>query len=189
MTHPLTMIFQAVINFALLIVFLRFMFQFAEIEKTHPYAKVTYMLSAVVTMFRRIFPDLDKGRISSSAIVLMLLLVYINIAGIASIRGEHLGALQLFFLGTLSAILKFVTMLRYIVLGSVILSWVIMFSNKIHPVMDIIMQMAEPIITPFRRVTPNLGMLDLSPLMALLSLSLIELFIGIVGERILQMII
>ncbi|TWV80933.1 YggT family protein [Moraxella sp. VT-16-12] len=186
MNDPLTIIFNIVVNFALLVIFLRFMFQFAEIDKNHPYAKATYNISAVVSVFGRIFPDLDKGRISLSAVVLMLLLTYIKIAGMASILGKPLDALTLFFAGTLGGILSFVSMLKYIVLGSVIFSWVILLANKMHPVMDLVMQMAEPIIAPFRRITPNLGMFDFSTLVAIMALALIELSIEIIGANILE---
>lgn len=188
MNSPLMIIFSVVVNFALLILFLRFMFQFAQIDPNHPYAKTTYNLSAVVSVFRQIFPDLDKGRISLSAIILMLLLTYIHIAGVASILNKPLDALMLFFGGTLKAILNFITALKYIVFASVILSWVIIFTNKMHPIMDIIMQMAEPIVAPFRRITPNIGMIDLSVLVALLTLGLIEIVIEVIGQNILMMI-
>lgn len=183
---PLAIVFGMVVNFALIIIFLRFMFQLANIPKTHPYGKGVYMLSAVVTVFARIFPDLNKGQFSTSAIALMLLLTYIKIAGFASLASESLTPLLLFFAGTLKGILTFVSALKYIVLGSVICSWVILLANKMHPVMDVIMQMSEPIVAPFRRFTPNLGMIDLSTLVALLALSLITIIIQVVGGDILQ---
>lgn len=183
---PLTVIFMMVVNLAMLIIFIRFMFQFAQIDPKHPYSKATYGISAVVTVFQRIFPDLAGGRISLSAIVLLLILTYIKIAGLAGIHGEHLTPLVLFFRGTLQAILMLVTALKYTVFAGVILSWVILLSNKIHPAMEIIMEMAEPIIAPFRRFTPNLGMIDLSTLVALLALGLIETIIEVVGANILQ---
>lgn len=186
MNSPLAILFGMVVNFALMVVFLRFMFQFAEINQKHPYGKVAYRLSAVVTLFSRIFPDLAKGRVSTSAVVLMLLLTYIKIAGFASLTGESLTALSLFFVGTLGGIFTFVKMLKYILFASVILSWIIMFSNKIHPVMDLIMQMAEPIVAPFRRIVPNLGMIDLSVLVALLALGFIEIVIRVVGGHMLE---
>lgn len=185
MNSPLMIVFSVVVNFALLVVFLRFMFQFAEISDKHPYGKVAYRLSAVVTVFSRIFPDVSKGRVSISAIVLMLLLTYIKVAGIASLTHEPITALILFFKGTLIGLLLFVKMLKYILLASVIFSWIIMFANKMHPAMDLVMQMAEPIVAPFRRITPNLGMLDFSTLVALLALGLIEIFIEVVGSHIL----
>lgn len=46
------------------------------------------------------------------------------------------------------------------------------------------MQLPEPIVAPFRRFVPNLGMIDLSFLAALFSLLLLENFIGIIGSYI-----
>jgi len=48
--------------------------------------------------------------------------------------------------------------------------------------------MAEPILAPFRRITPNLGMLDLSPIVAIFGLLLIEIFVGIIARNLLPMI-
>lgn len=185
MNNLTTIIFEIVVNFAMIIIFLRFMFQFAEIDTKHPYAKVTYNLSAVVTIFRRILPDLEKGRVSLAAIVLLLLLNFIYVAGMASITGKELYAIDLFFYGMITAILAFIKALKYIVFGSVICSWIILLTNKMHPVMDLLMQMAEPIIAPFRRFTPNMGMIDLSVVVALLSLSILEIFIRVVAENML----
>lgn len=186
MNEPLTIIFNIVVNFALMICFLRFMFQFAEIDTKHPYAKVTYSLSAVVTVFGRIFPDLGKGRFSTSAVVLMLLLTFIKIAGMASITGEAITPLMLFFGGMLSAILALVNAFQYIVIASVIISWVIMLAQIMHPLMELIMQMAEPIVAPFRKITPNLGMFDFSTLIAIMALALLEIGIKIIGSNILD---
>ena len=186
MNEPITIIFNAVVNFALIICFLRFMFQFAEIDPKHPYAKVTYMLSAVVTLFGRIFPDLGKGRFSTSAAVLMLLLTFIKIAGMASILGRPMSPLVLFFSGSLTAILSLIDMFQYIVFASIILSWVIMLFQVMHPLIELIMQMAEPIIAPFRKITPTLGMLDFSVLVAILVLALLEIGIRVVGGNILS---
>ena len=185
MNNPTTILFEIVVIFAMIIIFLRFMFQFAEIDPKHPYAKITYNLSAVVTVFRRILPDLEKGRVSLAAIVLLLLLNFIYVAGIASIVGKQMYAIDLFFYGMITAILAFIKALKYIVFGSVICSWIMLLANKMHPVMDIIMQMAEPIIAPFRRFTPNMGMLDLSVLVALLALSLLDIFIRVIADNML----
>lgn len=186
MNTPIAILFHTVVDFALVVFFLRFMFQLADIDKKHPYSKATYTLSAVVTIFARIFPDLGKGRISLASVVLILLVTYIKYAGLAGLAGESLSALTLFFAGTLKAILHFLTAFKYIIFGSVVCSWIIMLANKMHPIMDIIMQMSEPLVAPFRRFTPNLGMIDVSTLVALLSLSLLTIVIEIVGGGILQ---
>lgn len=69
-------------------------------------------------------------------------------------------------------------MCRYLVIGSIIVSWIVVFTNSVHPIVGIIMRLAEPVLAPFRRITPNLGMLDLSPMVAFFVFYLLEIFIG-----------
>lgn len=39
-------------------------------------------------------------------------------------------------------------------------------------------RVTEPIIEPFRRLVPNTGMIDLSPLMAMMALIIMQILIG-----------
>ena len=50
--------------------------------------------------------------------------------------------------------------------------------------MMVLMQLAEPIVAPFRRFVPNIGMIDLSFLVALFALLLAENFIRIIAANI-----
>ncbi|HJH09628.1 MAG TPA: YggT family protein, partial [Psychrobacter pasteurii] len=93
-----------------------------------------------------------------------------------------------FFEGTLSLILSFLSVARYLIIGSIIISWIVVFTQKMHPIFELIVQMAEPILAPFRRITPNLGMLDLSPMVAIFGLLLIEIFVEIIARNLLPMI-
>lgn len=175
---------NAVINFALILLFLRFMVQLAEIDKTHPFAKTTYRLTQVVDVFARIFPTVGKGRISTAAVVLMLLLYLINLVADAAILGKNLSAVEVFFVATISAIMQFLQALRYLMMASAISSLLMMFLNVNSSIFGVMMQLSEPIVAPFRRFVPNIGMIDLSFLVALFSLLLLEKFIGIISANI-----
>ena len=60
------------------------------------------------------------------------------------------------------------TLLYIAVIGRVILSWIqVPPSNPLYPIATIIYQVTEPILGPIRRVLPNFGMLDLSPMVAI----------------------
>ncbi|MPX28560.1 hypothetical protein CPI42_01105, partial [Moraxella catarrhalis] len=89
-----------VINFALMLIFVRFMIQLAKIDTSIPIARAAYRLTGVVDVFARIFPTMGKGRISLAAVVLMLLLYFINIAANTVILGRSMTAIELFFIGS-----------------------------------------------------------------------------------------
>ncbi len=187
MNSPLFIAFGVVVNFATWLIFIRFLLQFAGIDKKHPYVAPAYQLTKVVDIFARIFPTLKQGRISLAAIVLLLLLSLIELAGISALLNKPLTAIELFFAGTVGAVIAFLDALRWLILISVVLSFIVMLSNKIHPIVEIVLEMADPIIEPFRKITPNLGMLDLSPLIAMLALGLASRVIEIVAQELLLM--
>ena len=41
-----------------------------------------------------------------------------------------------------------------------------------------IQELAEPLLAPFRRILPNMGMIDLSPIIAFLTLYIIEIIMN-----------
>lgn len=186
MNDPLFVLFNMVVNFATWLIFLRFMLQFAGIDKKHPYVVPAYKLTKVVDVFAHIFPDRKGGRISMAAMALLLLLSWIGFSGNMALLGKDLTALQLFFVGTIQAVMAFLSALKWLIIISVILSFIVMLSNKIHPVVELIMQLADPIIEPFRRITPTLGMLDFSPLVAMLVLGLSVELIDITARYLAQ---
>ena len=73
----------------------------------------------------------------------------------------------------LFVITTFVTMIqdlirfcRYLIFATIILSWVVMFTQSRSPYIEVIQELAEPLLAPFRRLLPNMGMIDLSPILA-----------------------
>ncbi len=57
-------------------------------------------------------------------------------------------------------------------LARVVLSWVNL--SPTNPLVVIVYQITEPILSPIRRVLPRMGMLDLSPMVAMLLIIAIQ---------------
>jgi len=64
------------------------------------------------------------------------------------------------------------TILNLAILARVLVSWV--NPNPYHPAMQILYQITEPILEPIRRYLPQTGMVDFSPLVAIILLSLAQ---------------
>jgi YggT family protein len=68
-----------------------------------------------------------------------------------------------------------ITLYTYVVIASVILSWLMAFGviNPYNPIVRSIWQMlnavTEPVLRPIRNIMPNLGAIDLSPIVLLLA--------------------
>lgn len=71
-----------------------------------------------------------------------------------------------------------------IVVITAILSWLIAFdiANPRHPLIgrlwDILVRLTEPALAPIRRVMPNLGGIDLSPVVLIFLLQILQWLIG-----------
>jgi YggT family protein len=57
----------------------------------------------------------------------------------------------------------------------VIASWV--SPNAYHPALQLVERLTDPVITPVRRVLPDLGGLDFSPLVALVGIQLLRMLL------------
>jgi YggT family protein len=56
----------------------------------------------------------------------------------------------------------------YLIIGYILLSW---FPNaRESSIGQVIARLVEPYLSPFRKIIPPLGMIDLSPIVALMSL-------------------
>jgi len=76
-----------------------------------------------------------------------------------------------------------ITLYIYVIIASAIFSWLIAFNvvntqNKfVYTVYDILNRLTEPALAPIRRFMPNLGGLDISPVILLLALIFVQNFI------------
>jgi len=84
----------------------------------------------------------------------------------------------------LFTLLSVIDLYIYVIIGAAILSWLIAFSvvntqNKfVYMVYDILYRLTEPALRPIRRFMPNLGGLDLSPIILLLILMFLQTLIA-----------
>jgi YggT family protein len=67
------------------------------------------------------------------------------------------------------------TLLELAILARVLLSWFRL--DPYHPVVNFVYQITEPILRPLRNIIPPLGMIDISPIVALILLGIIRAII------------
>lgn len=80
----------------------------------------------------------------------------------------------------LDVVLIVLNLYVWIIIASAVFSWLIAF-NVVNPrnqfvatVINILYQLTEPLLRPIRRVMPNLGAIDISPIILLLAIFLIQ---------------
>lgn len=190
------LIFSVFVNAAILLVFFRFLTQLAMVSPYNPVVLATMKSTQFVDIFSRIFPTLARGRVNLAAIILLLLLFlfkvwgygvlgikidifnqnYVNLA--SSVTGLLLGT----FMEVTESVITFC---RYLIFASIILSWVVMLTQSRSPYIEVIQELAEPLLAPIRKVLPNMGMIDLSPIVAFLALHVIEIIMTEIAHTLL----
>jgi YggT family protein len=75
-------------------------------------------------------------------------------------------------------------LLSYLVIGQVILSWLIAFnvlntqSGGVRAVLNGLDRMLSPLYRPIRRILPDFGGLDLSPVVLLIAISIVRMLVA-----------
>jgi len=82
------------------------------------------------------------------------------------------GVVQIIIWSLLSVFGVILNLVFYALLGMIILSW--LAPNASHPGAELLNQLSEPFLAPFRRFMPDLGGLDLSPIILFIAINLLE---------------
>ncbi|MEC7120313.1 MAG: YggT family protein [Pseudomonadota bacterium] len=164
-----SMVFNIVISVATLLLFLRFLMQLFAVDRYNPVVISTVRATHVADVFARILPVLANGRIHLAAIVLIVLLRLMELSGNSILgSGSVGGPIELLVMTVISLLQSFLKFCYWLILGSIILSWVSVFTQAQSPYIDLVRQLAEPLYAPFRKILPDLGPIDLSPMIAFL---------------------
>lgn len=67
------------------------------------------------------------------------------------------------------------TLLIFAIIARAIVSWLPM--DRYHPAIQILDSITEPILAPLRRVIPPVGMMDITPIIALIGLQILQTII------------
>ncbi|MEE8545703.1 MAG: YggT family protein [Alphaproteobacteria bacterium] len=73
-----------------------------------------------------------------------------------------------------------ITWFIYLLIASVVMSWLVAFkvintqNRFVYQVMTFLYRITEPVLRPIRRVIPNLGGIDISPVVLILALWFVQ---------------
>ncbi len=162
----------------LLIVLLRFVLQWLRADFFNPVSQfVVRATQPLLKPLRRLIPGV--GGFDLASLVLALLLQTLLSALMLTLSGAGglvVSLLPMLLLWSLIAVLAlFAKIFFFALVASVILSWVAQGSH--NPGVLLVNQLCEPLLSPIRRILPNLGGLDLSPIFAFIALNLFDMLV------------
>ena len=172
------LIFDIIINVAILLVFFRFLMQLAAVSPYNPVVLSTMKATKVVDIFGRILPTVGNGRVNLAELVLVILMYFLKMFGLKYLNMQPTGDVIYFVVSSLLSMLQaLISILKYLLFAYIICSWIVMFSQSRSPYIEVIQELAEPMLAPFRKVMPNMGMIDLSPILAFFTLYIAEMML------------
>ena len=176
MTGPVLTLLMSLFNIYIMIVVIRIWLQLVRADFYNPFSQFTVKATQpIVGPLRRFIPSI--GPLDTATLLLAILVAFAKVLTYAVIAQGSMPSLINVFLFSIPNLINQVLWLVFIiVIARAILSWV---SQGNHPVERVMGQLTEPLLTPIRKILPQMGGLDLSVLVFILGLQFI---IGIFGS-------
>lgn len=150
-------------------VVLRFLFQLLDVDYHNPITKFLVRITApLLKPLRTFFPKTGNIDLASLALALALNIVRFYIKLFMSGQSASIAGIVVYSIADLLGMI--LTILLWALIIRVILSW--LNPDPRQPVVNILIQLTEPIMAPARRFIPPIGGLDLSPIAIFILISL-----------------
>lgn len=174
LTDPIIFLIDTLVSLYILAVVLRFLLQWTGAEYRNPISQFLVKIThPPLKIFRRYIPSI--GKIDTASVIFALLLQMGADYGIFLLKGVAVGLGALLVLGLSQLISLIINVFIFAVIAQAILSWV--SPGTYNPATSILYSLTGPLLNFCRRFIPDLGGLDLSPLVALLLLQLAKMLI------------
>ncbi|MEE4100056.1 YggT family protein [Pseudomonas viridiflava] len=168
-------VLQTLGSLYLMLILLRFVLQLVRANFYNPLSQfIVKATQPLLKPLRRIIPSIFGLDMSSLvlAIIVQMILIALTLLLMFGTTGDPL---HLLLWSIISVTALFLKIFFFALIISVILSWVAPGSN--NPGAELVNQICEPALAPFRRIVPNLGGLDISPILAFLVLKLLDMLV------------
>lgn len=176
------LLLNTLISLTLLVFMLRLILQLVRADFYNPICQAIVKLSnPIVLPLRRLLPPL--GRIDSASLLLAFAVQAIGITLLCKILfGAFPNPAQILLWSVIGLCAMVLNLYFFAIIGSIILSWVA--QGSYNPGAQLLYQITEPVMAPFRKLIPPLGGLDLSPILVFLSINVLEVLLRHMGASV-----
>ena len=169
-------VLQTLGSLYLLIVLLRFILQLVRADFYNPLSQfIVKATQPLLKPLRKLIPSILG--LDTASLVLAILVQLLVMALTLMLMGYGVGGflLELLVWSLIGVTSLFIKVFFFALIVSVILSWVA--PGSYNPGAQLVNQLCEPVLAPFRKLIPNLGGLDISPIFAFIALNLIDMLV------------
>jgi len=175
LTEILVSSLKLLTTFYITIVLLRFLFQLSRADFYNPISQfVVKATNPLVRPIRKIVPGI--GAFDGASLVLAILLQTLVFSFISLLAGAPVAIVPYIAWSAVIVLNLLVQIYFWAVIAMIILSWVA--PRSYHPAVQLLHQITEPVMRPFRRLLPPMGGLDLSPILLFLVINVLQVVIS-----------
>jgi YggT family protein len=165
---------NAIAGFYLFLVILRFLLQAVRADFYNPISQfVVKATNPFLIPIRKVVPGL--WGLDFAAIILGLIVELIAISLSLLISGYGLPIANIFVWGALGLIGLVLKLYFWGILIMVIASWIA--PGNYNPALSLLQQLIEPVMKPIRKMLPDMGGFDISPIIAFLLIQVFEVLL------------
>ena len=174
MTDPVIFLIDSLFSLYILAALLRFLLQWCGGDFYNPISQFLVKIThPPLKILRRFVPSI--GKIDTSSLVLILSLQMVADFSILLLKGVTLNIGALAILSITQLISLLINVFVFAIFARAILSW--MNPGVFNAAASILATLSEPVLGICRKIIPNLGGIDLSPMAALLLLQLAKMVV------------
>lgn len=174
MTDPVIFLIDSLFSLYILAALLRFLLQWCGGDFYNPISQFLVKIThPPLKILRRFVPSI--GKIDTSSLVLILSLQMVADFSILLLKGVTLNIGALAILSITQLISLLINVFVFAIFARAILSW--MNPGVFNAAASILTTLSEPVLGICRKIIPNLGGMDLSPMAALLLLQLAKMVV------------
>jgi YggT family protein len=174
LTNPIVFLVQTLFGLYIALVAIRFLLQWARADFYNPISQfVVKLTSPVLRPLRQVIPG--YAGMDLAALVLAWLLKSVELGLLVVILGVDASLFAALGWAVPAVIELFINIFLFAILIRVILSWV--NPDPYNPAVSLLTRITDPIMRPAQRMIQPIGGIDLSPMVVIIGLILLEMLL------------
>lgn len=174
LTQPAAFLVQVLFGLYATLVVLRFLLQLMRADFYNPVSQfIVRATKPLLNPLRRVIPGVAGMDIAS--LVLAWLVLGVQQVAILALAGAGLQIAAAALLAVPELVSLIINIFLFAILIQVIISWI--NPGSYNPVLSLIHSLTEPLLAPVRRRMPDMGGLDLSPMVVIIGLVVLEMLL------------
>ena len=170
--NPFAQLIDVLVGLYIMVVLLRFFLQYFRADFYNPLSQfVIKATDPLVKPLRKIIPGL--GGIDLSTLILAYLIILAKFYLLLAISGQlSSNIIFIVFLAVVELMESILGLFMYMIFIRIILSWISPGGH--NPMLAVIGQISEPVISMFRRILPPMSGFDFAPMLALIMIYFLQ---------------